>query len=121
MHVGQKLSELLVEKRMTRQELGRLIGVTGSAVTYLVSRGTFDVETLQKIGNVLKYNFFKHYPVEEDAEEMAAGVESEKKLLIAKIMDLEKNLEQCKRDLMMQKQENGYLKKINDLLEKKTP
>lgn len=119
MHIGNKITEILLQRHMTKQDLGRAIGVTGSAATYLTTRESVDVETLQKIGNVLKYNFFKHFPVEEDVTKIAVAVDDEKKKLLEKMSELEKNLEMCKRDLMMQKQENVYLKKINELLEKK--
>jgi hypothetical protein len=39
--------------------------------------------------------------------------------LLARISALEKSLEAARRDLVIQKQENGYLKKINELLERK--
>ena len=46
-------------------------------------------------------------------------LEEEKKKLQEKNAELEKQLEGCRRDLLFQKQENVYLKKINELLEKK--
>ena len=66
MHIGQKISEIIAQRRTTKQELGRAIGLTGSSATYLTTRASIDVETLQKIGNVLKYDFFKHFPVDEE-------------------------------------------------------
>lgn len=122
MHIGQKITEILAIRHVTKQDLGRAIGLTGSSATYLTTRPSIDVETLQKIGVVLKYNFFRHYPVVEQTEgvnlEGTAGTDIENKKLQEKISELEKQLESCKRDLVMQKQENGYLKKINELLEK---
>lgn len=108
---------------MTKQELGRSLGISASAATYLTKRDTIDVKMLHKIGNILKYNFFKHFPVEEIKQGFdlltVSPQEDEKKKLQGRIDELEKILEACKRDLVMQKQENVYLKKINDLLEKK--
>ena len=125
MHIGNKITEVLKARHMTKQTLGRGIGFTGSAATYLTTRPSIDVETLHNIGLYLNYNFFKHYPVEErDVLTLpATGVSDDKDKMISemkiKISELEKNLEACKRDLGMQKQENVYLKKINELLEKK--
>ncbi|MFI5218290.1 MAG: hypothetical protein ACHQNT_02290 [Bacteroidia bacterium] len=122
MHIGNKITEVLALRHMTKQTLGRAIGFTGSAATYLTTRPSIDVETLQKIGNQLKYNFFKHYPVEEDGGSTSpttGPLDDKISELKIKISELEKNLEACKRDLVMQKQENVYLKKINELLEKR--
>ena len=120
MHIGNKISEVLSANQVTRQKLGRAIGVTSSAATYLTTRTSIDVETLAAIGNVLKYNFFKHYPVKEEGALLFASSENDEQVkLMSRVEDLEKQLEACKRDLIMQKQENVYLKKINELLERK--
>jgi transcriptional regulator with XRE-family HTH domain len=122
-HIGNQITGALSRRHMTKQDLGRSIGISASAATYLTQRDTIDVKMLQKIGNILKYNFFKHFPVEEIKEGIdlltVSPQEEEKKKLQGRIEELEKQLEACKRDLAMQKQENVYLKKINDLLEKK--
>lgn len=112
MHIGKKIAEVLSEQHISRQSLGRAIGVSGSAATYLTTRSSIDVATLAAVGNVLKHDFFRYYPVEavEKKDEGAVAME-------ARIEDLEKQLAACRRDLIMQKQENVYLKKINALLE----
>ena len=121
MHIGNEITRVLSQKQIAKANLGGAIGITGSAMNYLLKRESVDVETLHKVSNVLKYNFFKHYPVEEDAASMAAKVPDERDKVIAelkgKISELEKQLDMCKREMMMQ--ENGFLKKINELLERK--
>src|SRR6187551_1391200 len=118
MHIGQKIAEILVQRRMSRQELGRLIGISGSAATYLTTRESIDIKTLASIGQVLKYDFFQHYPIRTGSASSAGREENPKETaLLSKISELEKALEAARRDLGMQKQENGYLKKINALLE----
>ena len=112
MHIGKKIAEVLHEKHVSRQALGRAIGVSGSAATYLTTRASIDVKTLAAVGQVLKYDFFRYYKNgESKAEPNMAELES-------RIAELEKQLAACKRDLVMQKQENVYLKKINALLER---
>ena len=111
LHIGKKIAELLSEKRISRQALGRAIGVSGSAATYLTTRASIDVATLAAVGNVLHYDFFRHFPVNGTEAAATSATES-------RIEELERQLAACKRDLMMQKQENSYLKKINALLEK---
>ena len=125
MHIGQKISEIITQRRTTKQELGRAIGLTGSSATYLTTRASIDVETLHRIGNVLKYNFFRHFPVDEegtgDRGQGTSEVKSEKDVMIdelkEKIMEKERTILALKREVTLMKQENSYLKKINDLLE----
>jgi transcriptional regulator with XRE-family HTH domain len=116
-HIGEKIAEVLREKHLTRQQLGRMLGVSASAATYLTTRPSIDVGTLATISNLLKHDFFIHYPVNTDSAQTrnAEGIVS----LKMRVEELEKNLESSRRDLVMQKQENSYLKKINDLLERK--
>ena len=122
-HIGWKIAEILEAQHKSKRELGDLIGMSASNAVYLTTRDTIDVRTLHKVGLALKYNFWKHFPIEEVAQSSIAKVsEGDGKTideLKLKISDMEKQLENCKRDLMMQKQENVYLKKINELLEKK--
>jgi transcriptional regulator with XRE-family HTH domain len=122
-HVGNKIIEILKQRHKTKQDLGRALGLSASSATYITSRESIDADTLQKIGIALQYNFFKHYPVMElnapVVTDAADAADTEKKTLQDKITALEKEVEDCKRDLMMLKQENVYLKKINDLLEKR--
>jgi|SRR5688572_1880381 len=125
MHIGQKISEIITQRRTTKQELGRTVGLTGSSATYLTTRGSIDVETLQKVGNALKYNFFKHFPIDEegtgDKGQGTSIVKSEKDKMLdelkEKIMEKERTILALKREVTLMKQENQYLKKINDLLE----
>src|SRR5262245_18148160 len=116
MHIGKKIAEVLSEKHVSRQQLGRAIGISGSAATYLTTRSSIDVATLAAVGNVLKYDFFRHYPVQaEPHAERSESTASQE----TRIAELERQLAACRRDLVMQKQEHGYLKKINALLEGK--
>ena len=125
MHIGQKISEIIVQRRTTKQELGRTVGLTGSSATYLTTRASIDVETLQKVGNALKYNFFKHFPIDEegasDKKHGAGEIKTEKDKMLdelkEKIMEKERTILALKREVTLMKQENSYLKKINDLLE----
>ena len=127
MHIGEKIAEVLRQKHMTKQELGRTLGMSGSAATYLTTRPTIDVETLHKIGTAVNYNFFRHYPVEErdGSTSLTAGAgqaeksENEKMIdeLKQKMSEKDRIILALKREIVLQKQENDYLKKINNLLE----
>ena len=126
-HFGHLLEQLLKEKHKTKTELAKYLGRSVPTMSHLAYRHTYDVQTVQKCGNFLGYNFFKHYPIVESDGEKIVVVESktfdlrDKQIeeLKAKLAECEKITEPLKRDLAMQKQENVYLKKINELLEKK--
>src|SRR5262249_18820278 len=100
MHIGQKISEIIVLSRTTKQEVGRTVGLTGSSATYLTTRASIDVETLQKVGNALKYNFFKHFPVDEEGAgnkgQERSEIKSEKDKMLdelkEKIMEKERTI-----------------------------
>ncbi|MEW6467945.1 MAG: helix-turn-helix domain-containing protein, partial [Bacteroidota bacterium] len=96
------------EKRISRSELARGLGITNAAVTYLLRRESLDVRMLQKISSLVGYNFFAHLTV-------GAGEDEKDKL----IEDLKKQVESNKRQIGLLMQENMYLKKINELLERK--
>ena len=118
MHIGEKISEIIAIRHSSKRKLGDAIGVTGSSATYLTFRKTIDVDTLARIGNALKYNFFKHYPVAElDAVALPENIELAQ--IKIKVEEMTKDLETYKHDLIIQQKENVYLKKINDLLEKR--
>ena len=127
MHLGDIISKKMKEKRMSNSELAKALGVTYPAVTYILRKNTMDVYMLHRVSTVLKYNFFRHFPVNENEGEKTMEVESkvfdvrDKTIaeLKTKLADCEKITEPLKRDLQMQKQENVYLKKINELLEGK--
>ena len=112
---------------MSNSQLARALGVTYSAVTYILRKNTMDVYMLHRVSSALKYNFFRHFTVNEDEGEKTMEVVSkvfdvrDKTIeeLKTKLAECEKITEPLKRDLQMQKQENVYLKKINELLEKK--
>ena len=124
-HIGTRVAQRLGEKHMTKRDLADAIGMTPGNAVYLTTRETMDVKTLHKIGIALKYNFFKLFPVEEDASTaLSTGAvmsESDKMIgdLKNKIAEQEKVIVDLKRDLEMQKKENGYLAEINELLKKK--
>src|SRR5687767_8681605 len=110
-HLGHLISQKMEEARMSNSELARTLGVTAPAVTYILRKNTMDVYMLQRVSNALKYNFFRHFSVEGDNSGFGSGGNESKKL--------KEDLEKCKREMELQKVEIQYLKKINELLERK--
>ncbi len=122
-HIGEKISEVLAQQHKTKKELGETIGMSTSASTYLTTRKSVDVETLWKISLALKFDFFKHYPVEEEEEtsnevQMKGGNENAGESA-DEMKKLKEELEKYRREMQLQKVEIQYLKKINELLERK--
>ena len=126
-HVGSKIEGLLEDQHKTKRELALDVGMSPSNMVYLTTRESIDVRMLHKIGNALKYNFFKHFHIEEGSSTMlttsATQVKDEKDKMIeelkGKIAGEEKLLDDMRREMEMLKQENGYLKEINGLLKRK--
>ena len=130
-NIGAMITQVISAKKISKADLGRMLGIAGPAVTYLTTRNTIDVNTLHKVSCVLKHNFFKHYAVEEDTSTMlsagasaalsTSGAKDERDRTIDELKN--KNAEQEKviegLKVEMQKQENGFLREINELLKKK--
>jgi len=115
--IGEIITRVIAEKKISKAELGRMLGIAAPAVTYLTTRDSIDVNTLHKVGLALKYNFFKHYVVVEEGQgtrDKGQGeIKDEKDNVIEELKGKIAELESA-----LQKQENGFLKEINELLKK---
>jgi hypothetical protein len=125
-HVGSMIEELLEKDHRTKRDLGLDLGMSQGNVVYLTKRESIDVQMLHKIGNNLKYNFWKHFPIDdgkgpvaETAREKQLMDEKQKAMteLNAKIAEQEKVIADLKQQLV--RQENDFLKEINGLLKRK--
>lgn len=125
-HVGGMIESLLEDAHRTKRDLGLDLGMSQGNVVYLTKRESIDVQTLHKIGNNLKYNFWKHYPIDDgkgaeavDVRVKQVGDVKDKVIaeLNAKIAERDKVIEELKQELV--RQENSFLKEINGLLKKK--
>lgn len=125
-HVGGKIEELLEEQHKTKRELADDIDMSASNVVYLCGKESMDVQMLHKIGNALKYNFFKHFAI-DDGQQKTDAVSNESMKLIeekqkeiealkSQLSEKEKLIQNLEIEFTMMKQENGYLKEINELL-----
>jgi len=116
--IGEIITRVIAEKKISKAELGRMLGIAAPAVTYLTTRDSIDVNTLHKVGLALKYNFFKHYVVDEGQGTGDKGqgekIKDEKDKVIEELKGKIAELENA-----LQKQENSFLREINELLKKK--
>ena len=72
-HIGNKIVDILKQKKVTQAELGDYLGVSHQEVSRLLKNNSIDTGKLVLISNFLKYNFFGCYYLRENSEEMMAG------------------------------------------------
>jgi transcriptional regulator with XRE-family HTH domain len=99
---------------MTQNTLSVLVNTSASNIARITQRKNVEVHMLYKISKALKHNFFKHFPVVE--EEQPAEKDKVVEELNAKIASLEKQAQSDNIEIRILKQENEYLKEINDLM-----
>ena len=119
-HVGLKIEELLQDQHRSKRDLGLDIDMSQGNVVYLTKRESIDVQMLHKIGNNLKYNFWKHFPIDEGKGAETMVTEREKQVvaerdkmiaeLQAKLDARDKEIEGLKQAMV--KQENDFLLEI---------
>ena len=112
--IGSIIQRVLKSKGMSVAELARRMHITRENLYNLFKRDNIDTKQLQKIGNILEHNFFTYFITNDfniDGINQGKGNMDvlEYQVEIHKLKDKIKSLEK----------EIEYLKKINDLLEKK--
>jgi len=60
-HIGNKIKQIFTKKGMTISEFGRRINKSRENVYSIFNRKTIDTGLLQKISDVLEYDFFQYY------------------------------------------------------------
>jgi len=120
-HIGKKIAELLEQQHRSKRDLGVEIGMSPSNAVYLTTRESIDVQTLHKIGVALEYNFWKHFPIEDapTGKLVTNPQEATIRALNEQLANRDSLIADLKRELEMQKKENGYLMEINALLKGK--
>ena len=121
-HIGQLIRKRVEETGMSKSEFARRVNTTSQNIYGIFKRKSLDTELLTKISSVLKYDFFQHYSHEPLLAEdhKRASYKTRAKLITTKTLaELTAELENCQKELELFRKENAYLKKINELLEKK--
>jgi transcriptional regulator with XRE-family HTH domain len=71
-HLGKMLQQILAEKRITKSELARRIGVHPSCIKQYILQNTLHAALLWKIGQALEIDFFavlsKVFPLKKPTE-----------------------------------------------------
>jgi hypothetical protein len=115
-HIGEKIRQRTKQLRIGPTELGRLINTSKQNVNGIFKRRSIDSDLLKKLSKALEYDFFQYYLSEDTKalnEDQAVYQKSNEKT----IKDLQKEIDRLKKEL--NEKEIRYLKKINNILEKK--
>ena len=112
-HIGQIIRKQLDAAGMSKTEFARRINTTSQNVYGIFKRKSIDTALLQKISEVLRYDFFQYYST-PGAVIVEDGKKDYKQSQTAPedIPGLLKEVENLRK-------ENAYLKEINQLLREK--
>ncbi len=103
-HIGNKVKELMYEKRMKAHHLAGKLGITPQGLYYLLRRATWHPKYIEPLSKILDYDFGQYY----QSEQFHKATE----------VDLAEH-EQLKKEVEELRKENDYLKQINELLKGK--
>lgn len=102
-HIGNKVRDLMYEKRMKAQDLAGKLGITPQGLYYLLRKSTWHPKYIEPLSKILGYDFGQYYQIENPEKPPAVNPEEH---------------EQLKKEVEELKKENAYLKEINELLRK---
>ena len=63
-HIGNIISDVMKNKKVSKAELSRRLGVKPQSVDYLLNRQSIDTHMLYNISNALEYDFAKFFSIE---------------------------------------------------------
>lgn len=75
MHIGQLIEKVFNERKISKAELGRRINTSRQNVSALFNRADMDVKQLFTISKALDYDFFKHFRINEQTEDVTGETE----------------------------------------------
>lgn len=117
-HIGHKIKEVVHDTNISVKEFSSKINKSRTVVYSIFERRTVDTELLKKISEVLKHDFFQYYCAE------GISIAREAEVFYSKqnptFVELQNELQTCKKELFEMKEKYELLKKINKLLEERT-
>lgn len=114
-HIGKEIRDTVKRKKISISQLAEMINKSRPLVYDIFERESIDTGLLQKLSEVLEFNFFSYYQSGYSAEEPR----EEYQTFSTGIEELKKKLSEREHELDIAKNEIQYLKKINTLLEEK--
>ena len=122
-HIGERIKQRAVQLRIGPTELGKRINTSKQNIHGIYKRRSLDSILLKEISKALDFNFFQYYSsgTSSVASESEAAYNNSRDKLIRKLTqevdNLKKQVDQLKKQAA--EKEITYLKKINEILEKK--
>lgn len=77
--IGKKIEEIFKKSGMTKTAFADKIEYSRNNVYNIFNRKTIDIKLLKKIGNVLDYDFLKHYQTSNTVKEPQAEYKRQSK------------------------------------------
>jgi transcriptional regulator with XRE-family HTH domain len=62
-YIGQIIKDVMLERKVTKAELSRELGVKPQSVDYLLTRKSIDTDTLYNVSLALDYDFAQLYSI----------------------------------------------------------
>lgn len=115
LHIGEKIKAVFESREMKLKDFAQDIGVARQNVYRIFEKDSIDTELLKKIAGILEHNFFEAY-IDQNLKIQSKEFES---ILGAKL-ELQKDNDKVKNELMLANKEIDYLKKIIELMEERT-
>ena len=128
-HIGEKIRLKAKELKIGPTEIGRRIDSTKQNVLGIFKRESVDTNLLKKISIALHYDFFTYY-IEDSSVSLLMerpvyyGTSTKPKSITKVIEEKDKMIEEQETEINklkdeLKNQQIAYLKKINEILEKK--
>ncbi len=119
-HIGKKIREELYKQKISVIEFGKLINRSRNVVYDIFERESIDTGLLNKIGKVLKIDFFSIYSIQKEysSSNTKSFHVNEPNTIYSKNQNEE--LKNLQKQVEILQTEINYLKKINSLLENNT-
>lgn len=109
-HLGDKIKELLFERKMSVSQFAAQIGVTPNSAYVMLKKELLHPKWVETISDVLGYNLFQHV-YSPPAHSSHASTQSE-------LISLREERDLLKQQNEEMKKELAFLKEINELLKK---
>ncbi len=110
-HIGEKVKEMMYEKRMKTRDLAVKLGITPQGLYYLLRKGTWPARHIEPLSKILDHDFGQYYQSEQFQK--APEVDP------AEHEQLKKEVEELRRENAHLKEKTEMLSELNRLLKEK--
>lgn len=95
--IGQIIKDIIERRGMTKTELGKRLNMSPTNVHKIFKRNTIDTGLLQKISEVLEYDFFSYYTLGKTYE----GATDEPSIVAEREAEYKRSLQECQEKVKM--------------------